>query len=72
MLLQSGDVQGGSVHLKKAHELSPKDTSTLLHLAQATALDGCPEVAEKHIDEAEKLGADPQLVQAVRLEIRAA
>jgi Flp pilus assembly protein TadD len=72
VLLQSGDVQGGSVHLKKAHELSPKDTSTLLHLAQATALDGCPEVAEKHIDKAEKLGADPQLVQAVRLEIRAA
>lgn len=72
VLLQSGRVQDGSVHLKKAHELSPKDTSTLLHLAQATALDGCPEVAEKHINEAEKLGADPQLVQAVRREIRAA
>lgn len=72
VLLQQGEVQDGSVHLKKAHELSPKDTSTLLHLAQATALDGSPEVAEKHIKEAEKLGADPQLVQAVRREIHAA
>lgn len=72
VLLQRGRVQDGSVHLKKAHELSPKDTSTLLHLAQATALDGCPDVAEKHIVEAEKLGADPQLVQAVRREIGAA
>ncbi|MFT4844300.1 MAG: Flp pilus assembly protein TadD, partial [Candidatus Azotimanducaceae bacterium] len=72
VLLQRGRVQDGSVHLKKAHELSPKDTSTLLHLAQATALDGCPDVAEKHIAEAEKLGADPQLVQAVRREIGAA
>ena len=72
VLLQCGRVQEGGVHLRKAHELSPKDTSTLLHLAQATALDGCPEVAEQHVSEAEKLGADPQLVQAVRREIRAA
>jgi Flp pilus assembly protein TadD len=72
VLLQSGRVQDGSEHLKKAHELSPKDTSTLLHLAQATALGGCPEAAEEHIRAAEKLGADPQLVQAVRREIRAA
>lgn len=72
VLLQSGRVQDGCVHLKKAHQLSPSDTSTLLHLAQATALGGHLEDAEEHIRVAEKLGADPQLVQAVRREIRAA
>ena len=72
VLLQVGRVKDGSVHLQKAHSLAPDDTSTLLHLAQAKALDGFCAAAEQHIDEAEKLGADPQLVQAVRREIRAA
>ena len=72
VLLQVGRVKDGSVHLQKAHSLAPDDTSTLLHLAQAKALDGFCAAAEQHIDQAEKLGADPQLVQAVRREIRAA
>jgi Flp pilus assembly protein TadD len=72
LLLQAGRVKDGSQHLMKAHALLPDDTSTLLHLAQARALDGEVDAAEKHIDQAEKLGADPRLVQAVRREIRAA
>lgn len=72
VLLQRGNVEEGSKHLARANTLSPNDTSTLLHLAQATALCGSLEVAEQHIERAEKLGADPKLVQAVRNEIRAA
>jgi len=72
VLLQRGAVKEGGEHLAQAHMLSPHDTSTLLHLAQATALSGQIDVAEQHIQQAEKLGADPQLVQAVRNEIRAA
>lgn len=72
VLLQRGAVKEGGEHLAHAHKLSPSDTSTLLHLAQATAMSGQADVAERHIQQAEKLGADPQLVRAVREEIRAA
>lgn len=72
VLLQLGEIGAGGEHLARAHMLSPSDTSTLLHLAQATALNGHPDLAEQHVEQAEKLGADPQLVQAVRNEIRAA
>lgn len=72
VMLQLGRVEAGGVHLEKAHTLSPQDTSTLLHLAQASALSGRMELAEQQVQKAEQLGADPQLVQAVRREIRAA
>ncbi len=72
VLLQRANVREGGEHLARANVLSPNDTSTLLHLAQATALNGRLDMAEQHIQLAEKLGADPKLVQAVRNEIRAA
>jgi tetratricopeptide (TPR) repeat protein len=72
VLLQSGRVVDGGGHLSRALQLSPNDTSTLLHLAQAAALSGRYDQAEQHIDRAEALGADQSLVQAVRREIRAA
>ena len=72
LLLQSGRVADGAAHLERAHQLSPDDTATLLHLAQACAMRGAQSEAERHIDQAEKLGADSRLVQAVRREIRAA
>jgi tetratricopeptide (TPR) repeat protein len=72
VLLQRANVKEGVTHLARANVLSPNDTSTLLHLAQATALNGRLDMAEQHIQLAEKLGADPKLVQAVRNEIRVA
>jgi len=72
LLLQCGRVQDGTAHLDRAHALSPDDTSTMLHLAQACAMRGDIAAAERHIDEAARLGADKRLVDAVRREIRAA
>lgn len=72
VLLQLGDIDGGDHHLRRANELSPDDTSTLLHLAQSSALRGQLEEAEQQARRAEQLGADPKLVQAVLREIQAA
>jgi hypothetical protein len=46
--------------------------ATLLHLAQSCALRGDVEAAARHVDEAERRGAEPRLVEAVRREIEAA
>ena len=59
-------------HLQRAHDLAPEDTATLLHLAQAAALQGQREAAERHARQAGQLGADPQLVEAVLRQIDAA
>ncbi|MFN3242714.1 MAG: tetratricopeptide repeat protein [Planctomycetota bacterium] len=72
VLLQQGDVEAGDRHLRRANELAPDDTSTLLHLAQSSALRGEREQAEEQARRAEQLGADPQLVRAVLREIQAA
>jgi Flp pilus assembly protein TadD len=72
VLLQQGELREGDQHLRRAHELAPEDSSTLLHLAQASALLGMPDAAEAQARQAAKLGADPKLVEAVMREIRAA
>lgn len=72
VLLQRGELVEGDRHLRRAHELAPEDSSTLLHLAQASALLGMPDAAEAQARQAAKLGADPSLVEAVLREIRAA
>lgn len=72
VLLQTGRVASGLTELRRAHELAPDDTSTLLHLAQAAALSGQHEQAVEHVDDAARLGADPQLVEAVRRELGSA
>lgn len=72
VLLQTARVAEGLGHLEKAHELAPADTSTLLHLAQAEALSGCHDEADRRLQQAAGLGADPELVAAVRAEIRSA
>ena len=66
LLVGKGKVEEGLRHLERAHELSPSDVSPLLHLAQASALLGRREEAERHVLAAERLGADAGLVQAVR------
>jgi tetratricopeptide (TPR) repeat protein len=69
LLVSSGRLEEGHRHLERAHELAPGDPSPLLHLAQACALLGRMEAAESYVAAAEKVGAEPQLVQAVRREI---
>lgn len=71
LLVASGRVDEGHAHLLRAHDLAPHEASPLLHLAQAAALLGRRDQAEAHVAAAERLGADPLLVQAVRREILA-
>lgn len=70
LLLQRGSLGDGHAHLARAHALAPEDASTQLHLAQACALRGDRAEAELLVDSAQRLGADPRLVQAVRKELQ--
>jgi len=69
LLLERGDYVGGHRHLDLAHRLAPTETAPLLHLAQACALLGQIDEADRHLAMAEGLGADAQLLQAVRREV---
>ena len=71
LLVSSGRVEEGHRLLARAHELAPTDPSPLLHLAQACALLGRSAEAEAHVAAAERCGADPAMVEAVRREILA-
>ncbi len=71
LLVASGRTEEGAQHLLRAHELAPGDPSPLLHLAQACALLGRHDEAHAHVAAAERNGADPELVHAVRREILA-
>ncbi|MBL8729538.1 MAG: hypothetical protein JNM25_13980 [Planctomycetes bacterium] len=66
LLLTRGAIEPGHAHLRRAHALAPHDASTLLHLAQACALLGQTADAQRHVDTAERLGAEASLVSAVR------
>jgi len=66
LLLTRGALPQGHAHLQRAHALAPHDASTLLHLAQACALLGHTAEAVRHVDLAERLGAEASLVAAVR------
>jgi len=66
LLVSRGQLEDGHRHLQRAHELSPADSGPLLHLAQACALLGRRAEAERHVLAAERAGADPNLVSAVR------
>lgn len=71
LLVGNGRVDEGHALLARAHALAPHDPSPLLHLAQACALLGRTDEAERLVGDAEKCGADPRLAQAVRAEILA-
>jgi tetratricopeptide (TPR) repeat protein len=71
LLVANGRVDAGRVHLERAHVLAPTDPSPLLHLAQACALAGEFAAADAHVAAAERIGAEPGIVQAVRAEIGA-
>ncbi|MCB9878734.1 MAG: tetratricopeptide repeat protein [Planctomycetes bacterium] len=69
VLLQKGAIAEGCAHLERAHALAPDDSSTLLHLAQGSALAGRFDEATRHLEAAARRGAEPRLVEAVRREI---
>ncbi|HEX6813271.1 MAG TPA: hypothetical protein VF384_16740 [Planctomycetota bacterium] len=71
LLVGKGRVAQGHRHLLRAHDLAPSDASPLLHLAQACALLGRSEEAERYVLAAERAGAEERLVQAVRREFLA-
>lgn len=71
LLVANGRVDEGHALLARAHQLAPHDPSPLLHLAQACALLGRADEAERLVGDAERCGADPQLARAVRAEILA-
>ena len=71
LLLTQGRVDDGHACLLRAHDLAPHDTSPLLHLAQAEALRGQRDAAEAYLAAAVRLGADPQVLAAVRREVTA-
>lgn len=69
LLVGNGRLAEGHAHLERAHALAPGEASPLLHLAQACALLGRRNEAERHIEAAVAAGAAPELVAAVRREI---
>ena len=72
LLVSRGACVEGHEHLVRAHELSPHDASTRLHLAQACVLLGRRAEGEDHLQAAERLGASPTTLAAVRREFFAA
>jgi tetratricopeptide (TPR) repeat protein len=71
LLVASGRAEDGVRHLQRAHALAPSDPGPLLHLAQACALLGRADEAATHVAAAERAGAEPELLEAVRREILA-
>lgn len=66
LLLSQGNLDLGTQHLLRAGLLSPGDPAPRLHLAQAFALLGRVQEGERHLVEAERLGANPQTLAAIR------
>lgn len=71
LLVSRGAIEDGHRHLERAHALAPCDTSPLLHLAQTCALLGRHDDAQRHLEKAARLGADPRMLEAVRREVTA-
>ncbi|MGE3352714.1 MAG: tetratricopeptide repeat protein [Planctomycetota bacterium] len=72
LLVARGAVACGHDHLVRAGELAPNDPSPRLHLAQACALLGRRGEGERHLRDAEQLGANPQTLAAIRKQFFAA
>ncbi len=72
LLVARGQVQAGHEHLQRAGMLAPTDPSPQLHLAQACALLGRHRDGEHYLQVAERLGANPQTLAAIRQQFFAA
>lgn len=71
VLVTLGRLAEGRDCLLQAHALAAHDPSPLLHLAQAEALLGRRDAAEARLQAASQLGADPEVLAAVRRQIAA-
>lgn len=66
LLVARGQVEAGHEHLERAGTLAPNDPSPQMHLAQACALLGRRGDGERYLEAAQRLGANPQLLEAIR------
>lgn len=66
LLVGRGAFDEGLSHLRTAESLAPNDPSPQLHLAQACALAGQPADGRRHLEQAGRLGANQQLLAAIR------
>ncbi|MSR39930.1 MAG: tetratricopeptide repeat protein [Planctomycetes bacterium] len=66
LLVSKGNLDEGLQHLLRAELLSPVDPSPRLHLAQAFALLGRAADGEREMVQAERLGANPLSLAAIR------
>lgn len=69
LLVTKGQLEEGLTHLQRAHGLAPGESSPMLHLAQALALLGRVDEAQRFVELAAEAGADAALVEAVRREV---
>ena len=72
LLLEGARNEESYRHLRRAFELAPEDSATLLHLAQAAARIGKLDEARQHVRAAAQFGASSKLVSAVLRKIEAA
>ena len=72
LLLEGSRNEESYRHLRRAFELAPEDSATLLHLAQAAARIGKLDEARQHVRAAAQFGASSKLVSAVLRKIEAA
>lgn len=72
LLVARGQVEAGHQHLQRAVVLAPTDPSPQMHLAQACALLGRRGDGEQYLQVAERLGANPRLLAAIRQQFFAA
>ncbi|HLQ39014.1 MAG TPA: hypothetical protein VK348_14485 [Planctomycetota bacterium] len=68
LLVARGQLQQGHDQLAAAMDLAPHDPAPRLHQAQACALLGRRAEGLQHLEAAARLGADPELLAAVRRE----
>jgi Flp pilus assembly protein TadD len=66
LLVGQGNLEPGVQHLLRAGLLAPTDPSPRLHLAQAYALLGRRGEGERNLREAERLGANPRALAAIK------
>jgi Flp pilus assembly protein TadD len=66
LLVVRGELRAGYQHLVRAEALAPVDPSPQLHLAQACVLLGRRDDGSRHLDQAARFGANPEMVAAIR------
>jgi predicted Zn-dependent protease len=66
LLVGAGRHREGAEQLERAIEILPAESGPQIHMAQALALLGDKDAGRRALEEAERLGADPRMVESVR------